>query len=174
MSEKAAIQFFAGKRAASSFIAPKICFGQLATKFGFFELYIAKNSVFPFCLLKYVALTQQSVCPKVVLVPALSHGKKFFSSLQPVTLLLILLQRTFFICDWLSDYGFASFWLRCAVFSIIFVTTFPTAVFLSNSKNTLFSALLRQKKCFCFGYRQIGLFAALNTGNWISFPVFCE
>ena len=59
--------------------------------------------------------------------------KRFFSSLQPVTLLLILPQRTFFICDWLSDYGFASFWCRYAVFSIIFVTTFPTAFSLFNS-----------------------------------------
>ena len=39
---------------------------------------MAKNSVFAFYSLKHVALTQQSVCPKVVLFPALLHGKKVF------------------------------------------------------------------------------------------------
>ena len=37
----------------------------------FFELYIGKKSHFAFCLLKQVALTQRSVCRKVVLFPAL-------------------------------------------------------------------------------------------------------
>ena len=40
-----------------SFIAPKISFGKLATKLRFFELYIAKTSVFAFSWLNHVALS---------------------------------------------------------------------------------------------------------------------
>ena len=71
----------------------------VGTKFGFFELYIAKSRVFAFCLLKHVALTQWSVCHKVVLFPWLLHGKKVsfqFAASHPAVL-LILLKTTFFL-----------------------------------------------------------------------------
>ena len=98
-------------------------FWLVGTKIGFFELYIAKSSVFAFCLLKHVALTQRSVCHKVVFFPWLLHGKKVFfqfAASHPAVL-LILLKNHVFSCDWLSDNGFASFWLGYVVFSIIFV-----------------------------------------------------
>ena len=74
-------------------------FWLVGTKIGFFELYIAKSSVFAFCLLKHVALTQRSVCRKVVLFPWLLHGKKVFfqfAASHPAVL-LILLKTTFFL-----------------------------------------------------------------------------
>ena len=98
-------------------------FWSVGTKIGFFELYIVKSSVFAFCFLKHVALTQRSLCRKVVLFPWLLHRKKVFfqfAASHP-TVLLILLKTTFFSCDWLSDNGFASFWLGYVVVSIIFV-----------------------------------------------------
>ena len=74
-------------------------FWLVGTKIGFFELYIAKSSVFAFCFLKHVALTQLSVCRKVVLFPWLLHGKKVsfqFAASHPAVL-LILLKTTFFL-----------------------------------------------------------------------------
>ena len=74
-------------------------FWLVGTKIGFFELYIAKSSVFAFCFLKHVALTQRSLCRKVVLFPWLLHGKKVFfqfAASHP-TVLLILLKTTFFL-----------------------------------------------------------------------------
>ena len=48
-SKKTAIRLFVAKYAALTFIATRICFGLLATKLGFFEAYITKNSVVAFC-----------------------------------------------------------------------------------------------------------------------------
>jgi len=51
-SQKTAIRLFVAKYAALTFIATRICFGLLATKLGFFDAYITKNSVFAFLLRK--------------------------------------------------------------------------------------------------------------------------
>ena len=77
----------------------KNMFWLVGTKIGFFEIYIAKNSDFAFCLLKHVALTERSVRRKVVSFPALLHGKKVFlqfAASHPA-FLLILLKTTFFL-----------------------------------------------------------------------------
>ena len=98
-------------------------FWLVGTKIGFFELYIAKSSVFAFSLLKHVALTKRSVCHKVVLFPWLLHGKKVFLPVcsESPCCSHDFTQNHLFFCDGLSDNGFASFWLGYVVFSIIFV-----------------------------------------------------
>ena len=57
------------------------------TKLGPLSFISQKTAILLFCLLKHVALTQRSFRRKVVLFPALLHGKRFPSSLQRVTLL---------------------------------------------------------------------------------------
>ena len=106
----------------------------LGTKIGFFELYIGKGSVFPFCLLKHIALTQRSVCHKVVLFAWLLHGKKVFfqfAASHPCCS-LDFTQNHVFSCDWLSDDGFAIFWLGYVVLSVIFVRRASIAFSLFN------------------------------------------
>ena len=123
---RAGFSFFSKSNFAFDLYHTENMFWFVGNEIGSFELYVRKSSDFVF--------RQKTRCFKLHnKLPVLLHGKRFFSSLQPVTLLLILLQRTFFICDWLSDYDFASFWLSYAVFSIIFVTTAPTAFSLFNS-----------------------------------------
>ena len=89
-----------------SFIAPKISFGKLATKLRFFELYIAKTSVFAFSWLNHVALSfiaQKkmfwSVCRKVVCFAVVLHRKKVFFQFaaSPPNFSLILLKTTFLL-----------------------------------------------------------------------------
>ena len=97
MSEKAAIQCFVGKHAALSFIAPKISFGQLATKLSFFQLYIARTSVFAFSWLQHVTLSfiaQKQMfglfAVKLCVLCVLQWyctGKRFSFSLQRVRLI---------------------------------------------------------------------------------------
>ena len=116
-------------------------FGYLAPKLGSLSFISQKTAILLFCLLKHVALTQRSVRRKVVLFPALLHGKRFPSSLQRVTLLFCWLysKQRFFL--WLAKWQrFASFWPGYAVFSIIFVRTASIAFSLFNCLNTLFSA----------------------------------
>ena len=62
-------------------------FWLVGTKIGFFELYIANTSDFAFCLLKHVALTQRFAV-KMCCCQRYCTGKRFFSSLQRVTLLI--------------------------------------------------------------------------------------
>ena len=107
-------------------------FWLVSTKIGFFEPYIAKSSVFPFCFLKHVALTQRSVCRKVVLFPWLLHGKKVFfqfAASHPAVLLILLKTTFFLVMGNMSDNGFASFWLGYVVFSIMFVRRVSIAFF---------------------------------------------
>ena len=151
-------------------------FWLVGTKIGFFELYIAKSSIFVFCLLKHVALTQQSVCRKVVLFPWLLHGKNVlfqFAASNPCCS-LDFTQNHVFSCDWLSDNGFAIFWLGSVVLSIIFVIRASIAFSLFNCKNTLFSALSHQKHVLALVTVKLGFFQRYCTGKWKSFPVFCE
>ena len=149
--------------------------GYLAPKLSSLSFISQKTAILLFCLLKHVALTQRSVRRKVVLFPALLHGKRFLSSLQRVTLLFCWLysKQRFFL--WLAKWQrFASFWPGYAVFSIIFVRTAPIAFSLFNCYNTLFSALLHQKHVFALVTVKLGFFQRYCTSKWISLPVFCE
>ena len=145
-------------------------FWLVGTKIGFFELYIAKSSVFAFCLLKHVALTQRSVCRKVVLFPSLKGFLPVCS--ESPCFSLDCTQNHVFSCDWLSDNGFASVWLGYVVFSIIFVRTASIAFSLFNCQSTLFSALLHQKHVLALVTVKLGFLQRNCTGKWISFPVF--
>ena len=73
--------------------------GYLASKLGSLSFISQKTAILLFCLLKHVALTQQSVRRKVVFFPALLHGKKVsfqFAASHPA-FLLTLLKTTFFL-----------------------------------------------------------------------------
>ena len=73
--------------------------GYLAPKLGSLSFISQKTAILLFCLLKHVALTQQSVRRKVVLFPALLRGKKVsfqFAASHPA-FLLTLLKTTFFL-----------------------------------------------------------------------------
>ena len=78
---------FSRKVRCFKFHNTKNIFGYLAPKLGSLSFITQKTAILLFCLLKHVALTQRSVRRKVVLFPALLHGKRFPSSLQRVTLL---------------------------------------------------------------------------------------
>ena len=153
MSEKAAIQFFARKHAASSFIIPKICFGQLAPKLSSLSFILQKAAFLLFvCYNKgFLPVCNESLC---------------YSLDFP--------QNHVFSCDWRSDNGFASFWQGYVVFSIILVRTASITFSLFNIQNTLFSALLHRKHVLALVTVKLGFFQRYCTAQWISFPVFCE
>ena len=97
MSQKAAIWSFPGKHAALTFIVPKIFFGYLVTKLGSLSVISQKKKRFSFLFTKTRCTHTKnmfwSVFRKVVLFPALLHGKKVFFQFAD----LVLLKTTFFL-----------------------------------------------------------------------------
>ena len=85
-------------------------FWLVGTKIGFFELYIANTSDFAFCLLKHVALTQRFAV-KMCCCQRYCTGKRFFSSLQRVTLLISwFYSKQRFFLSLVKWQRFASLW----------------------------------------------------------------
>ena len=92
-------------------------FWLVGNEIGFFECYIAKKkSVFLFYLLKNVALTQKT-CLCLFTVSILPVCRFDFT------------QNDVFSSVWLSDNGFATFWWRDALFSIILLRTASIPLF---------------------------------------------
>ena len=79
-------------------------FWLVGNEIGFFELHIAKNSVFPICFLKHVALTQKTCfglfAVKLCCFQRYCTGRRFSSSLQRDTLLFTWFYsgQRFFLC----------------------------------------------------------------------------
>ena len=75
-------------------ISPKKSFGLLLIKWGCFQPYVTKNSVFAFLSLEHAAFSFIAgkiyfglFCRKIRLFPALLHRKKVFLQFEPVTLI---------------------------------------------------------------------------------------
>ena len=143
----------------------------MAPKLGSLSFISQKTAILLFCLLKHVALTQRSVRRKVVLFPALLHGKRFLSSLQRATLLFSWLysKERFFL--WLAKWQrFASFWPGYAVFSIIFVRTAnkPKHVICTIKLNPTRSTNEKAKTLFCHVKLKAARFSCQHTENVFS------
>ena len=153
MSEKAAIQCFVGKHAALSFIAPKISFGQLATKLSFFELYIAKTSVFTFSWVQHVPLSFMPSKERVSLSLAQLHCLQYYLSQN--NLCHISLHEIPFLRANLSKICFGAFaaswgWFELCVTSKerFFACVFKYASFSYIAKKTCFGLCAVELRCF--------------------------
>ena len=137
-SQETTIRLFVAKYAA----ATRICFGLSATKLGFFEAYITKNSVFAFCWetrcnqLYSTNTIFWFVCCNIGLFSVLLHQKRVFFqyAASHSDFHLILLKQRF--CFLLAK-------LPC--FRIIFLRTTLFSVFLTKLH---FGRSILPKKCF--------------------------